>query len=631
MERDRDARGRRYDDGEVVRYGAGESWRPTPRGGPPGDRSPRRPRSPIRDRLRSPIRERPRSPLRDRPRSPIRDRPRSLIRDRPRSLIRDRPRSPLRDRPRSPIRDRPRSPRARSPRPRSPLMPSSDSYVPGRYPPRRRSRSGGDRFLRRERSRERESPPRRRERTRSPPPMRRSPGPPRPSLSRRGSPIRDMRFERPRSPPRRDWERGREQERDRERDWDRDRMRDRDRGLDRRDDRRRSRSPYGRERRDRSPPIKSPLVAPRGASYRLRSRSLSRSRFGERYQPYRRATPVRETGVSSAVTSQPTSEKASPRPSPVKARSPLPSREQSPHRTIASGSGSIRGTPRSGPPEPASASRTPPRGPAALRGPPPPPAAAAAPSPAAAAPGPAVASAAAAAPGSRALSSAISSSPLPTINSAWHPSTPGRTDAPSPTNPPSGPRGYVPPSRGGYSHRMGGRPAWSQPSSRQMSGLSPSPTTPGGSGSIPTGPRGSQSAAGGSGGAGGSSTPTSARPFNPPTGPASQHGSGSGPRQTLAQSLLSTMPPLVPGGKVDASMTPLILGVTRDLEPHYRKLRDEEEKLRDDVRARQERLRKSLYMWDRLERESRAWELRSDLSEKSMKNLAGEGMGGAAF
>ncbi|KAG6004846.1 hypothetical protein E4U21_000684 [Claviceps maximensis] len=608
MERDRDARGRRYDDGEVVRYGAGESWRPTPRGGPPGDRSPRRPRSPGRDRPRSPIRDRLRSPVRERPRSPP-------PRDRPRSPMRDRPRSPGRDRPRSPGRDRPRSPRARSPRPRSPVIPSSDSYVPGRYPPRRRSRSGGDRFTRRERSRERDSPPRRRERTRSPPPpMRRSPGPPRRSLSRRGSPIREMRFERPRSPPRRDWER------DRERDWDRDRIRDRDRGLDRRDERRRSRSPFGRERRDRSPPMKSPLMAPRGGSYRPRSRSLSRGRFGERYQPYRRATPIRESGISSAMTSQPTSEKASPRPSSVKARSPLPSREQSPHRTIASGSASVRGTPRSGPPDPPSASRTPPRGPAALRGAPHPPSSS----------GPAPA---AAAVGGRTLSSAISS-PLPPINSARHPPTPSRTDAPSPTNPPSGPRGYVPPSRASYPLRLGGRSAWSQPSSRQMSGMSPSPTAPGGSGgSIPTGPRGSQSAAsgGGGGGGGGSSTPTSARPFNPPTGPASQHSSGSGPRQTLGQSLLSTMPPLIPGGKLDPSMTPLVLGVTRDLEPHYRKLRDEEEKLRDDVRSRQERLRKSLYMWDRLERESRAWELRSDLSERSMKNLAGEGMGGAAF
>ena len=95
--------------------------------------------------------------------------------------------------------------------------------------------------------------------------------------------------------------------------------------------------------------------------------------------------------------------------------------------------------------------------------------------------------------------------------------------------------------------------------------------------------------------------------------------------------MLATLPPIVPGGKLDPAMTPMLLGVTREIEPHYRKLKDEEEKLRDDLYAKQERLRKALYNWDRLERESKAWEMRSDLSEKSMKNLAGEGMGGAAF
>ncbi len=94
---------------------------------------------------------------------------------------------------------------------------------------------------------------------------------------------------------------------------------------------------------------------------------------------------------------------------------------------------------------------------------------------------------------------------------------------------------------------------------------------------------------------------------------------------------MSTMPPLIPGGKLDPSMLPMVLGVLRDVEPHYRKLRDEEEKIREELRAKQERLRKSLSLWGRLERDAAAWELRSDLSEKSMKNLAGEGMGGAAF
>jgi vacuolar-type H+-ATPase subunit I/STV1 len=91
------------------------------------------------------------------------------------------------------------------------------------------------------------------------------------------------------------------------------------------------------------------------------------------------------------------------------------------------------------------------------------------------------------------------------------------------------------------------------------------------------------------------------------------------------------MPLIIPGGKLDPSMAPLATGVTKDIEPHYKKLRDEEEKLREELRIKQERLRKSLYAWNRLERDSTAWEMRSELSEKSMSNLAGEGMGGAAF
>lgn len=91
------------------------------------------------------------------------------------------------------------------------------------------------------------------------------------------------------------------------------------------------------------------------------------------------------------------------------------------------------------------------------------------------------------------------------------------------------------------------------------------------------------------------------------------------------------MPPVIPGGKLDPSMTPLTSGVLRELEPHYKKLRDEEEKLREELYSKQERLRKSLSAWDKLGRESKAWEQRSDLSEKSMKHLAGEGTGGAAF
>lgn len=139
----------RYEDGEVLRYGAGESYRPFNRD---RDRSPRRPRSPLRDRER----------------------------------------------------DRDRDHRGRTP----PV--TSDSYVPNRSP-RRRSRSpdryrapdrardtGGESWRRRDSSRGRiRSPVRRLSPRRSP---RRSPNRYSPA------PRRDDRFDRARS-PRRDFDR----------------------------------------------------------------------------------------------------------------------------------------------------------------------------------------------------------------------------------------------------------------------------------------------------------------------------------------------------------------------------------------------------------------------------------------
>lgn len=146
----------RYDDGEIIRYGAGESYRPF--NNRDRDRSPRRPRSPLRDRDRE--------------------------RDRDRDRDRDH-------------------------RPRTPPI-GSDSYVPNRSP-RRRSRSpdryrgpdrardvGGESWRRRDNSRGRvRSPPVRRISPRRSP--RRSPGRYSPPLRR------DDRFDRARS-PRRDFE-----------------------------------------------------------------------------------------------------------------------------------------------------------------------------------------------------------------------------------------------------------------------------------------------------------------------------------------------------------------------------------------------------------------------------------------
>ncbi len=91
------------------------------------------------------------------------------------------------------------------------------------------------------------------------------------------------------------------------------------------------------------------------------------------------------------------------------------------------------------------------------------------------------------------------------------------------------------------------------------------------------------------------------------------------------------MPAIIPGGKIDPGLVSLNIGITKELEPHHRRLREEEERVRSDLDAKQEKLRRQLRNWDKMEREATAFELKSDLSEKSLKTIAGEGMGGAAF
>lgn len=91
------------------------------------------------------------------------------------------------------------------------------------------------------------------------------------------------------------------------------------------------------------------------------------------------------------------------------------------------------------------------------------------------------------------------------------------------------------------------------------------------------------------------------------------------------------MPPLVPGGKLDPSLAGLGSGLTKDLELHHKRLREDEERIRDELRAKEDKLRKSLRMWDRLEREAKGHVLRTELSDKSLQAVAGDGAGGAAF
>lgn len=71
-------------------------------------------------------------------------------------------------------------------------------------------------------------------------------------------------------------------------------------------------------------------------------------------------------------------------------------------------------------------------------------------------------------------------------------------------------------------------------------------------------------------------------------------------------------------------MTPLTTGVTKELEPHFMKLKVEEEKIREELHAKRERLRKSLYQWNKVEREAKAALLKSELTEESLARVAGE-------
>ncbi|KAF8856277.1 hypothetical protein BDZ45DRAFT_705742 [Acephala macrosclerotiorum] len=511
------------------------------------------------------------------------------------------PRSPPRidsfrgDRNRSPRRERARSP------------PATDTWHPGRdRSPRRRSRTPP----RRERSPFRDNW---RSRARSPPRVR-SP--------RRFSPRRDE-DRRARSPPRR-----------------------------------RSRSPYERERpgRARSPlPRRSPPVGPRG--YRPRSRTPDRrddraptGPSSSNWRARSPSLPARDSERSSGRTSGNTSRRSSPPIHPdrmhltqANAREPRPrsppTRERSPVTQLAFRErDSARSTPRERSPVRPTAPRSPPRGPAGFRAPP-------------------------TGPSSNRNFTALNSSRNPIVPSII-PSAPAshlshhRSENSGPVVPPAGPRGYVPPTRGAYSMRGGRgsfgsdrvtRPdtgAWgaapptrpvvaatqdiamrdapskvptpvsrSAPSPRSPPSITsgPSPTIPTGpSGGIPTGPR-----------AGVPSRP-SLQHSSSVYGRSTQPNINNGPRPHPA---MVGIPPIIPGGRIDSAAT----GIPTEIQARLKKLEEEEQVLRERHYAKQETLKQGLKGWDKLSREAAGMALRTELSERHVRMLAGEGVGGAAF
>lgn len=100
---------------------------------------------------------------------------------------------------------------------------------------------------------------------------------------------------------------------------------------------------------------------------------------------------------------------------------------------------------------------------------------------------------------------------------------------------------------------------------------------------------------------------------------------------STAQSLMASMPPLIPGGRLDPNSTVLATGVTKDLEAHHRRLKEDEERIRANLAISGAKARAALRQWEAFERESKALKLKSELSGQSLAKIAGEGTAGAAF
>ncbi|KAI9837620.1 MAG: hypothetical protein M1837_002954 [Sclerophora amabilis] len=134
----------------------------------------------------------------------------------------------------------------------------------------------------------------------------------------------------------------------------------------------------------------------------------------------------------------------------------------------------------------------------------------------------------------------------------------------------------------------------------------PTSPGPGGPGGVPTGPR------------------TAHAP--PPYRPSHNTTSKTYPLTQRFSRQLSDLPSIVPGGKLAPS------GMDKSIGERLAKLQQEQEKLQKELAEKEEKKRKGLRTWDRLERESARDGLKSELAEQQVRMMAGEGgLGGAAF
>ena len=158
--------------------------------------------------------------------------------------------------------------------------------------------------------------------------------------------------------------------------------------------------------------------------------------------------------------------------------------------------------------------------------------------------------------------------------------------------------------------------------------------------SIPTGPSASST----SSSTGVGAIPTGPRAGVPPTrAPNLQHSSSiysqsrqpsfshpsSHPPQPRPHPALANIPVILPHGKID----PTASGISKDVAARLKRKEEEAEVLREELNTKSKRLREGLRDWERLARDAGAMGLRSELSERHVRGLAGEmdGGGGGAF
>jgi hypothetical protein len=189
----------------------------------------------------------------------------------------------------------------------------------------------------------------------------------------------------------------------------------------------------------------------------------------------------------------------------------------------------------------------------------------------------------------------------------------------SPTVPPSGPRGYTAP-RGGYGRGGRGNTWVNTNQGRNIPPATGPASATTGSINIPVGPRAAPTSI---------SVPTTpvaqSRPFNPPKGPAAEK------RPSVAEQQLALLPPIIAGGRIDPIQEAITEGVLPELMPHYKQLKAEEEKIRQEIDAKNDKLRANLAQWEKGQRETELLQLKSTLAEQALAKSSGDGISGAAF